>query len=834
MVAENNMQPNIRNRIKGNRMKKTLLSLSIIATLSACDSSDDKKESITPTAPTFSVFEKVDPACEPVEIPPTEEGGEPTMTECDMQWTALAPEQNFTGVATKQDTNPSGSYRVIDANPGESIFYSLDTTQTPFDEKTAPIISSKYGQFFFSAGGEWNYFLWTGNSTSSTPEHDDITNLVSADSIPLTDEFTITTADGTQKTFVVTIKGIDEDSEFSGALSSFLTVDSPEIKNKTINLEDANPVESDYDTLITADGRIVDLAALAGTDTEGSIDTEYGMLTFKVTNYVEAIKADPTVEGSKHQNAVKAKFVWSYKLNPDLDSVKKFYAAPGTEGSLYFTGEPDVIPAVEEKFTLTSMGAMGNTEEMIIAIEGSEWVPAVVTGLPGVTEGEGEGAYTNPEKKVEINDGLISGSLNVSDVNLNQGAFQPLDNVSEGLKYGSLTLSTEGAWLYSVDFTMDEVKGLKYNTGEEMPDALVETVTVTTVDGTTAQFDITIEPNEQVAPVITDVPVVTTVDGQEQSTALVNKNVTEATGTLLISDGNAWEAGFMPIDAAAVTHGIFTIAADGNWSYTLNDGVVVDNPETIYIDVESVDGTVVKLPITIAPLAKGNLAVYADNGGAAAKLLMNLPETPIVKGKMTFKVNIPEISKRDAKVIIHGSKTKSTEPNRTLLALAFRATGDIVIYNGTHATGKFTLDQKHTLGEWTNVEFTWDSTVASNSEPKVRPTISLSFNGVPASGGTIPDGATFFDAYVNSAAIGLVVNGPYQFELQTGGKDGTSGKMYLDDLVVSDDTGAEKFRLDLVSDDTTEFEEGDLTGDFLSGSEKGVSIKGIAHPDDDK
>ena len=61
------------------------------------------------------------------------------------------------------------------------------------------------------------------------------------------------------------------------------------------------------------DGTVVDLAALAGTDTEGSVETEYGTLTFKVTNYVSAIKMDPTVEDSKHKNAEKAKFIWSYK-----------------------------------------------------------------------------------------------------------------------------------------------------------------------------------------------------------------------------------------------------------------------------------------------------------------------------------------------------------------------------------------------------------------------------------------------------------------------------------------------------------------------------------------
>ncbi|WP_111979756.1 VCBS domain-containing protein [Algibacillus agarilyticus] len=817
-------------------MKQTLLSLSIIAALSACGSSDDEAQNIAPVAPTFSALVKVDPNCEPVEIPASEEGGTPTVQQCQLGWAPVAEGAPFMGVTTKQDTNPSGMYRVQDANPGESLFYSLDTSQTPLNEMTAPVVNSKYGQFFFSTGGEWNYYLWTGKSDSDEPEHDDVTNLVSAESAPLTDEFIITTVDGTQKTFVVTIKGIDEDSKFSGTINSFLSIDGPEIKSKTTSLEDANPAESDYDTLIMADGTVVDLAALAGTDTEGSVETEYGTLTFKVTHYVSAIKMDPNVEDSKHKNAVKAKFTWGYKLDTERENVKKFYADSTTEGSLYYTGEPAEIPAIEETFTLTSKGKTGNSQEVVITIAGALAEPAVVTGLPGVTEGEGEGAFTNAEKKVTINDGLVSGSLNVSDVNLNQGAFQPLDNASEGLMYGSITLDAEGAWVYSVDFTKDEVKALKYNTDEAMPAALVETVMVTTVDGTTAQFDITIEPSEQVAPAITGLPVVEIVEGQAQSTALVNKNVREATGTLLITDGNAWEAGFMPIDAAAVTHGVFTIAADGNWSYSLNEGIEVSDPETIYIDVESVDGTAIQLPVTIAPLAKGNLAVSVDNGVEAAKLLMTLPETPIVKGKISFKVNIPENSARDAKVLIHGNKVKTTEQNRTLLALAFRADGNIAMYNGTTGTGKFNLDQKHVKGEWTSVEFTWDSTLASNTAPKVRPTVSLSINGMPATGGTIPDPevTTFFDAYINAAAIGLVVDGPYYFELITGGKSGTSGKIYLDDLVVSDDTGAEKFRLDLVSDDDNSYEEGDLTGDFLSGLEKGVSIKGIAHPDDDK
>ncbi|WP_172656480.1 VCBS domain-containing protein [Catenovulum maritimum] len=768
-------------------MKKTLLSLSIIATLSACDSSDDKKESIVPTAPTFSVFEKVDPTCEPVEIPPTEEGGEPTMTECDMQWTVLAPEENFTGVATKQDTNPSGSYRVKDANPGESIFYGLDTTQTPYDEKTAPIISSKYGQFFFSAGGEWNYFLWTGNSTSNTPEHDDVTNLVSADSIPLTDEFTITTADGTQKTFVVTIKGIDEDSEFSGAMSSFLTLDSPEINNKTINLEDANPVESDYDTLITADGRIVDLAVLAGTDTEGSIDTEYGMLTFKVTNYVEAIKADPTVEGSKHQNAVKAKFVWGYKLNPDLDSVKKFYAAPGTEGSLYYTGEPDVIPSVEEKFTLTSMGAMGNTEEIIIAIEGSEWVPAVVTGLPGVTEGEGESAYTNPEKKVEINDGLISGSLNVSDANLNQGTFQPLNSSSEGLMYGSISIDSEGAWLYGVDLTKDEVKALKYNIGEAMPAALVETVTVTTFDGTTAQFNINIEPSEQLAPIITDVPKIT--DGKSSSKVDVVKG--SISGKLNIVDENPWEASFQEENIAGI-YGLLSIDASGNWTYTLNNDTaeLIESgalalPFNEMIEVTSYDGTRITLPISIIEPVPDDIgarvhAVPQDLG----RIAFNIPAEAQLTGKMTFKLHY-SVSK-DSRIMLQGDDLiTNNDFDRALIGMTIRNNKEARLYNGI---GSYvSLEQKQNYKGWTEYEFTWDASPAALVNG--APVVSVIINGEKATKDDFPgyDSAEDFDYPTYARQLSKVQNGAKYLTLRSNSGGGVTGAMVIDDLVIYSD-----------------------------------------------
>ena len=160
-------------------MKHKILTLSVIAALSACGSSDDEKI-IAPTAPEFFVIN---------------DNGEKETVE------------TFAAVATKhaETGNPTGLYEISDLNPGESIFYPLVQVGT-------------YGEFSINAKGEWAYALWRGDEFSATPEHVAITALVKKGLPDLTETFTVTTADGTTKDFTITIKGIDEPATFGGTL----------------------------------------------------------------------------------------------------------------------------------------------------------------------------------------------------------------------------------------------------------------------------------------------------------------------------------------------------------------------------------------------------------------------------------------------------------------------------------------------------------------------------------------------------------------------------------------------------------------------------------------
>ncbi|EWH10530.1 outer membrane adhesin-like protein [Catenovulum agarivorans DS-2] len=803
-------------------MKHTILALSIAATLTACgDGSNDDQQ----------IGFVVDPSTVPefyVEVKDSEG---------NVQERVAAPEV-FVAEANKQ-LNPTGRYIVEDPSAGESLFIPevLVNHREAVNAEGNTIVDADgnpklyaYGELEITAAGDWTYTLHRGNGDSDTPEHPDIKNLVEADptgATDLTDTFTVRTMDGTQKTFRVTIKGIDEDSVFNGT-EHFVSLDGPTADNRSTTVTDANPAEAEFSTLydhMGMEGTSVDLDALAVSGGQASVDTKYGSITLTVSKPVGAIpavEADPEngIEAVKGVKAQPAKVSWSYALDHSRQVVKDLYD-PNSDSYLYYEDpflDLDLVPKVEDSFTVLSKGLEGNEQKVTITISGTLLEPAEFDKVPGSTVGEGQDAFMYPAAEVSLNDGLTAGEITVSDPNYQQAAFMPLIDSAEGLNYGSVTVDAAGNWRYNIDFTNPDVLALKY-TGEA-PSPLVDTITLTTVDGTQTSFDVSILPVMQETAAISNLP--TLEDGV--SSSQVNQKVTVANGQLTITDTNAWEASFQALDNSPVEYGLFSIDTMGNWTYEA-DADALDNainnegltlPYNVDITVTALDGTTETLPISIVSTEGKNLAAQVgSNNDADAKWVIDLPSidngdgttSDILKGKASFSLRYPEDSTKDIKVLFHGHKWKGTEYLRTMLAMILKADGTIKLYDasGNGSANTVVLDQKHVKGEVTHFELSWDATADTmantvNSQGKNAPMLWFRINGEPASGpAEINNGA--FPAYTVASLFG---KGPKFFSIQTKQTD----KLDIDDFkVYSDIAGTQEV-----------FSEGFDSDDLLAGS----------------
>ncbi|AWB66070.1 hypothetical protein C2869_06280 [Saccharobesus litoralis] len=516
-------------------MKQTLLSLSIIAALSACSSDDDKVTEQSAAAPEFFV---------------TDSEGNKTSVE------------TFETVATKQ-LNPEGTYEISDANNGQSLYMPLEAVGT-------------YGELSFNSAGDWSYTLWRGKEFSATPEHASVTDLVKAGLPDLTDTFEIKTADGTTKQFKVIIRGIDEDATFSGNIEKAVSRDTGKGNtNGTVNVADANPAEADF-LPASAQPNVADGA----TEETATIQGMYGQITIKVIKKIEAVAADPD-NGVAAVKGVAGKVEWTYDLDemhadvvalPDssqtLSDTFTLVSADGTEQvvtvlvlgadpiAATFTGDAKLTavegeagqftgkvggnvgslvsaisvedPNYEEEFfkpldvTATEFGSVsidaaglftynvdyskdavkalfsndlldplptivdtlsfetidGTLATVKLTIEGAQLVPAVIDGLPVVENG-----VSSTTVDMEANEAF--GTLSITDVNKWQASFEA---TSYATTYGSFTINSTGNWSYKLSdatITLLEAGSLT------LP--VTDNITVDALDGTEVTLPVSIK-----------------------------------------------------------------------------------------------------------------------------------------------------------------------------------------------------------------------------------------------------------------------------------------------------------------------------------------------------
>ncbi|MPY25442.1 VCBS domain-containing protein, partial [Shewanella sp. YLB-07] len=182
---------------------------------------------------------------------------------------------------------------------------------------------------------------------------------------------------------------------------------------------------------------------------------------------------------------------------------------------------------------------------------------------------------------------MVSGSLTVTDVDTGEAVFQVQTDVADG-NYGSFSIDADGNWSYTLNNSHADVQSL--TDGQ----TLTRTITVTSADGTASHnviitivgandpADITVGQGDSDAGTVTE-------DGLTDSDV---DTVEMVSGSLTVTDVDTGEAVFqVQSDVADGNYGSFSIDADGNWTYTLNND---------HADVQSLtDGQTLTRTITV-------------------------------------------------------------------------------------------------------------------------------------------------------------------------------------------------------------------------------------------
>src|SRR5205085_589081 len=144
-----------------------------------------------------------------------------------------------------------------------------------------------------------------------------------------------------------------------------------------------------------------------------------------------------------------------------------------------------------------------------------------------------------------------SGSLSVSDVDTGEAVFQAS---SAAGTYGSFSIGADGTGECSVNNAAANVQSLPAGAHAS------ENFTGTSFDGTATQV---------ITSNITGTNDAAAISGTATG-AVTEDTTTTASGSLSVSDVDTGEAVFQASSATG-TYGSFSIGADGNWTYSLNN-----------------------------------------------------------------------------------------------------------------------------------------------------------------------------------------------------------------------------------------------------------------------
>ncbi|WBL76898.1 VCBS domain-containing protein [Bradyrhizobium xenonodulans] len=305
-----------------------------------------------------------------------------------------------------------------------------------------------------------------------------------------------------------------------------------------------------------------------------------------------------------------------------------------TSGAYIFVPNSDAINALSAPTTTSfivtvSDGGLTASQTFTIAIHGVNDTATISGNASGTAAEAGGVANAAPGTPT------ATGTLTDTDVDNPPNTFTAVSSPTRSTGgYGHFTMTAAGVWTYTLDDGNSSVQAL--NAG----DTLIDTFTVTSIDGTPQVVTITIHGSNDAA-VISG-----TATGSVVEASGASPGAPVATGTLAAADvdnpANTFAAVVSPT-ASAHGYGSFTITAAGTWTYALdNTNTVVaalNNGDTLTdnFTVTTADGTAQVVTITINGSNDAAVVSGATTGSVveAGGIANGTPGTQTAAGTLT-------------------------------------------------------------------------------------------------------------------------------------------------------------------------------------------------------
>ncbi|KZW97666.1 hypothetical protein WM54_00005, partial [Aeromonas veronii] len=289
---------------------------------------------------------------------------------------------------------------------------------------------------------------------------------------------------------------------------------------------------------------------------------------------------------------------------------------------------------------------------------------------------------------------VTGGTLTATDVDNPDNTFTPITVVGQ---YGEFTLAKDGQWTFTANSAFNEL-----NVGDKVS----ETFGVTSVDGTKSSVTVTIIGSNDAAVV---------------SSANVTLTETDAPlvtgGTLTATDVDNPDNTFTPITVVG-QYGEFTLAKDGQWTFTANSAfneLNVGDKVSETFGVTSVDGTKSSVTVTIigtndAPtLNVDNGAVVSEEGlaGGIADTAGSSDTTSSVVA--SGKITVGDVDSQDTLNVTLSAPSTALTSGSAVVQWSWNATTKVLTgYTGTQGGAdykevidvKLTAPTGSTKGDW--------------------------------------------------------------------------------------------------------------------------------------
>ncbi|MEE9693632.1 VCBS domain-containing protein [Aeromonas hydrophila] len=439
----------------------------------------------------------------------------------------------------------------------------------------------------------------------------------------VSERFEVTSIDGTKSSVTVTITGSNDAAVVSSADVTLTETDAPLVTGGTLTATDVDNPDNTFTPItvvgqygeftLTKDGQWTFTANSAFNELNvgdkvserfevTSIDGTKSSVTVTITGSNDAAvvsSADVTLTETDAPLVTGGTLTATDVDNPDntftpitvVGQYGEFTLAK--DGQWTFTAnsafnELNVGDKVSERFEVTSID--GTKSSVTVTITGSN--DAAVVSSADVTLTETDAPL------------VTGGTLTATDVDNPDNTFTPITVVGQ---YGEFTLAKDGQWTFTANSAFNEL-----NVGDKVS----ERFEVTSIDGTKSSVTVTITGSNDAA-VVSSADVTLT----ETDAPLVTG------GTLTATDVDNPDNTFTPITVVG-QYGEFTLAKDGQWTFTANSAfneLNVGDKVSERFEVTSIDGT--KSSVTVTITGSNDAAVVSS-----ADVTLTETDAPLVTG----------------------------------------------------------------------------------------------------------------------------------------------------------------------------------------------------------